>query len=263
MSNPILSVENVRLLFKTRQYSDWSLRDVFVSMLRPPWARRLRERRYVEVCRDVSFQLFPGDRVALLGPNGAGKTSLCRCIAGFYPPTSGRIRAVGSVRALLDSQIGIQPELTGRENAWLLTNIMAPAGARISELVNEALEFSELGEFLDVPFRQYSKGMQVRLGLSVSAMLPADLLILDEVFDGADMFFQKKIAARMMRLINDSSAVIFVSHSFEQVRQVCNRVLILENGRLSFDGGVEEGLTRYAGGVSPKSVRRFEASPDA
>jgi ABC-type polysaccharide/polyol phosphate transport system ATPase subunit len=183
--------------------------------------------------------------VAIVGANGAGKTSLCRLIAGFYKPTSGLIERFGHVRALFEVATVVQPELTGRENAELLAKLLYPL-EDVSFELSEALEFSELGRFLDVPLRTYSKGMHARLGLSLATMKSAEILILDEVFDGADQFFREKIAARTVRLMEKSGAVIFISHSAQQIRQVCNRVIVLEHGCIAFDGAVEAGLAYFS-----------------
>jgi ABC-type polysaccharide/polyol phosphate transport system ATPase subunit len=185
--------------------------------------------------------------VGLLGVNGTGKTSLCRCIAGIYAPTSGKIAMNGRLRAIFDTAVGIQPELTGMENARLLAELIYPESDYDRErLVQEATEFSELGKFLDVPYRLYSNGMQARLCLSLISSQPCDLLILDEVFDGADAFFREKIAARILKMISRSGAVLFVSHGADQIQRVCNRLIVIRDGSIAHDGDVEEGLALYA-----------------
>ena len=141
--------------------------------------------------------------------------------------------------------VGIYPELTGRENANILIDFLYPdMKDRIAKL-QEALDFSELGEFLETPFKYYSNGMQARLCLSVLTIEPTDLLILDEVFEGADQFFREKIATRVIKMIQDSGAVIFVSHSEDQLRRVCNRAVVINNGRVGFDGSLDEGFAYY------------------
>ena len=245
VSDPILHIRKLNLRFQANVHRPRTWRDVFIQLLKAPLSVFVSGTAPLYACRDISLIVHRADRVGLLGVNGAGKTTLCRCIAGYYRPTSGHIEKNGEIRALFDAAVGIQPELTGRENAALLAELLYAGDKDIKSLIEEALHFSELGPSLDMPFKFYSRGMQTRLGLSLSAIRPSDLLILDEVFDGADMFFRDKISTRMLDVVHQSGAVIFVSHSIEQIRKVCNRVVVLQNGFIIFDGSVEEGLACY------------------
>jgi ABC-type polysaccharide/polyol phosphate transport system ATPase subunit len=245
-SDEILRVERLNLVFRVMPHPFWSWRDAFTQAVRNPVEVLLAEPDRLHVLKDVSFTLRRGDRVGLMGVNGTGKTSLCRCIAGIYSPTGGAIALNGRLRAIFDTAVGIQPELTGMENARLLAELIYPGEDDRERIVQEATEFSELGKFLDVPYRLYSNGMQARLCLSLISSRPCDLLILDEVFDGADAFFREKISARILRMISASGAVVFVSHGDDQVRRVCNRLIVLRDGVIAHDGDVEEGLALYA-----------------
>jgi ABC-type polysaccharide/polyol phosphate transport system ATPase subunit len=242
----VLSVEDLNLIFKTSLHPAASWRDSFTRLATDPARYLFAQSERIQIARDLSFQLKRKERLGILGVNGTGKTSLCRCIAGIYGPNSGKILVTGRMRAVFDTQVGIHPELTGRENAWLLTEFLYPELDDKQAIVDEALEFSELGRFTDLPFRLYSNGMQTRLCLSVVTARPSDLLILDEVFDGADSFFRQKASARVLKLMRDSGAVIFVSHSEQQLREACTRVMVLDNGKIAFDGAVEDGLRFYA-----------------
>jgi ABC-type polysaccharide/polyol phosphate transport system ATPase subunit len=245
-SEVLLEVNKLNLTFDLSLFRPWTLRDVFTQTLKDPIGSLLSGPERFHVLKDISFQVRSGERVALLGVNGTGKTSLCRCIAGIYHATSGHIKTTGQIRAIFDTAVGILPELTGRENAYLLAKFMYPLDYKYHrEMVEEALEFSQLGDFVDVPYRLYSNGMQARLCLSLISCKPGDLLILDEVFDGADIFFKEKISARIFQMIQQSGAVIFVSHSPDQIERVCNRVLLLDRGEIQFDGAVDEALQRY------------------
>ena len=196
----------------------------------------------------MDLQLKKGDRLGVLGCNGSGKTTLCRVISGMLIPTSGSVNLNGRCQAIFNTSIGILPQLTGRENANLLACLMFPelSTEERTELVNEALDFSDLGKFVDTPYAQYSKGMQSRLSLSVISSRVSDLLILDEVFDGADMFFREKVTKRVLNLIEGSGATIFVSHNLDQVRMSCNKVLVMVDGRKWFLGDIEEGIKLYS-----------------
>lgn len=253
LADTVLSVRDLHLVFRPDVYRSFTWRDAFTRLATDPLGTITNQSNRLHVLQGLSFDLKRGDRVALIGVNGTGKTSLCRCIAGIYHQTSGTIRTAGTTRAIFDTTVGIHPELTGRENAELLAEFMyARENFDRDALLKEALEFSELGKFLDVPFKTYSNGMQARLCLSIISGLPAELLILDEVFEGADAFFREKVSARVLNLIQRSGAALFVSHSDEQVRKVCNRALVLEKGQIVFDGDVDGGLKYYA-----ESSQRF------
>lgn len=242
----LIEVDRLHLIFSTSIYRPWTLRELFTRSTQAPLDLLATNKDRVHVASDISFVVGRGEIVGLIGINGSGKTSLCRCIAGMYVPTQGNVRVMGQVRAIFDTGIGIQPELTGRENAHLLSHLLYPEDKRRADLVDDALEFSGLGRFIDVPYKVYSNGMQTRLCLSLLSAKPADILILDEVFDGADTFFKNKIAERIKDLIKNSGAVLFVSHSPAQLRDVCTRAIVLNQGKLAFDGTVDAALAFYS-----------------
>ncbi|MEK7357367.1 MAG: ATP-binding cassette domain-containing protein [Bdellovibrionota bacterium] len=241
----LVEMKELGLVFPARIHRSGTLRDVFVKTLSHPIVTLFAAKQKLEVLSGVDMQIRRGDRIALIGINGAGKTSLCRAIAGFYKPTRGKLYVRGHVRAVFDTVVGIYPELTGRENAEILTDFLYPELDSRAEKIADALEFAELGHFLDTPFKHYSNGMQARLCLSILTMKETDVLILDEVFEGADQFFREKISARVLKMIEASGAVLFVSHNEEQLRRVCNRAIVLRHGKVAFDGPVEEGLDFY------------------
>ncbi len=244
-AGPVLVLDKVNLTFKTDYYRSGSFRDSFTRLVKDPLSVLSTPRDRLHVTRNVSLSAKIGERIGIMGLNGSGKTTLCRCIAGMYLPTTGSVERRGIMRAIFDTSIGIHAELTGRENARLLAEFMYPEVEDKHSLVEDALTFSGLGRFVDVPYRNYSNGMQARLCLSIISACPCDLLILDEVFDGADSHFREKVTARILNVIRGSGVVLFVSHSPEQVRLVCNRVLVLDKGEKAFDGPVEEGIAFY------------------
>jgi len=241
----LLEAQGLGLDYPVDVYTHRGMRDVFVQTLQHPWDWLTRPRDMLPVLRDVSLQLRQGDRLGLIGMNGSGKTTLCRLLCGMLRPRVGEVRTFGRVEAIFDTGTGVLPELTGRENAHLLATLMYADRPLSKEAVDEALAFSELGFFLDTPFKTYSRGMQARLLLSLVSASASDVLILDEVFDGADVFFREKIRQRMRAKIERSGAVIFVSHGTEQVRELCNRVMVLEKGAVVFDGNTEDGIRHY------------------
>lgn len=248
-SSPIVRVEGLHLSYTIDHYTNQSVRDLFINLAASPLKTLSAKEKYYHVLNDINFEIKHGDRLGLLGINGAGKTSLCRCLAGIITPQAGSIKINGNTRAIFDTGVGIIPELTGRENAEVICSLIYPSinSTERKQIINDSLEFSELGEFLDVPFLKYSKGMQARLSLSLISARGCDLLILDEVYDGADVFFQEKVSARVMRMIENSGAVLFVSHSLEQIKKTCNRLLILNEAKIIFDGDVSDGVKHYMG----------------
>ena len=247
MTETILEVSNLNIQYELEFHRNDSLRDFFVGVVNGPLQTLFGNRDILHIVKDFNLTLRRGERLGILGVNGTGKTSLCRAIAGMLYPSSGEVTLQGEVRAIFNTNVGVQPELTGRENATLLAYFLYP-GVRRGELraiVEESLEFSELGKFVDTPFKNYSKGMQARLCLSLVTSRTTDLLILDEVFDGADHFFQQKVAARTLKIIRESGAAILVSHTPEQLEQACNRAIVLGKGGILFDGDVQEAIAFY------------------
>jgi ABC-type polysaccharide/polyol phosphate transport system ATPase subunit len=238
----MVKIENLGVSFDTNYYKTQSLRDKFISIMNHPIREILGVSDQLTILEDINLEVKRGDRLGIMGINGSGKTTLCRSISGMFVPQVGTVQVNGEVRAIFDTNVGILPELTGRENAHLLASLIYPYAENKEELIEDAIQFSELGHYIDTPFRNYSKGMQARLCLSLISAIPCDILILDEVYDGADMFFQKKIAARVLDMITHSGAVIFVTHAFEQIREACNRIIVINDKKIIYDGDIEGGI---------------------
>jgi ABC-type polysaccharide/polyol phosphate transport system ATPase subunit len=244
----ILKVENLSLSFDLDLQKGHTVRDVFVNLLTHPLQSVLGRREVHKVLENINFELKVGEKAALIGENGSGKTSLCRCVAGMILPQQGTIQRKGNIQAIFSTASAIHFSLTGRENAFLLGELIFPDlnKEELKEVIEEALQFSELGKFLEAPFFTYSRGMQARLFLSVVTARPTELLILDEVYDGADEFFQIKMQERMNKVIEKSGAVLFISHNADLVGQVCNRAIVLSDKKIIYDGkNVTKGLALY------------------
>jgi len=246
ISDEVLVIKGLSLSFNLSLFQSKSIRDFFVEFMRSPMRFFFNRSSKLEVVKDLNLVIKRGERVGLVGKNGAGKTSLCRSITGMYGVKK-EIQVNGQLRAIFDTASVVHPELSGRENAWIITDIIYShlSKKERADIVKDSLEFSELKEFIDQPFKHYSKGMKVRMFLSIVSAAPCDLLILDEVFNGADQFFNEKISERIKNVIKQSGAVIFISHSEEIIKEVCNRVIVLGNRNVMFDGGVEEGMEFY------------------
>ena len=194
---------------------------------------------------DVSLSVEPGEAVGLIGRNGSGKTTLLRLIAGIIKPTSGRVEAGGRVGSLLELGAGFHPDFTGRENVYLNGSIHGLKRAQIRELMDEIVAFAELERFIDLPVRTYSSGMYMRLGFAVAAHIQADVLLLDEVFAVGDEEFQRKCFGKIFEFKQRGGTIVFVSHDAASVERLCERAVLLRDGRVELDGSTQEAIARY------------------
>ena len=195
--------------------------------------------------RDVSFSLGSGESLALIGQNGAGKSTLLKLIAGTVRPSTGAIGIAGRLSAMLELGLGFNPEFTGRENVFLAAGLMGIETASIAELLPSMEEFAELGRFFDQPLRMYSSGMQARLAFAVATALRPDILIIDEVLSVGDSYFQHKCFERIRSYREAGTSLIFVSHSMGDIRKLCDRVILIDAGRVVRDGPPDEIIDYY------------------
>ncbi|MEY8233894.1 ABC transporter ATP-binding protein [Oscillospiraceae bacterium 50-16] len=194
----------------------------------------------------VSFQVRQGETLGLIGRNGAGKSTLLKVISGILKPTEGSVTCRGNVAPMLELGSGFDMDLTGRENIFLNGAILGYDEEFLKEKYPEILEFSELGHFIETPIRNYSSGMLARLAFSVATVVRPEILIVDEILSVGDASFQEKSRRRMLELMGGGTTVLFVSHSLEQIREMCSRVLWLERGRVRAIGAVQEICDAYA-----------------
>jgi ABC-type polysaccharide/polyol phosphate transport system ATPase subunit len=215
-----------------------TLKELFVT-------RGRRERRSVQALDDVSLRVRPGEAVGVVGRNGAGKTSTLRCLAGIVPLDSGRADCGGRTASLLELGAGFGEDFTGRENVLLNGALHGFTREEIEARVDAIVEFSELGEFIDVPVKAYSAGMFLRLGFAIVAHLDADVLLIDEILAVGDESFQRKCLERISERMDAGATLVFVSHDPVAIERLCERVVVLDRGRVAFDGPVTEGLLFY------------------
>ena len=199
----------------------------------------------VQALEDVTLGIEPGEAVGLVGRNGAGKTSTLRCLAGIVPLDSGRAECGGRVVSLLELGAGFGPEFSGRENIYLNGALQGFSRQEIEERIDSIVDFSELGEFIDVPVKTYSSGMFLRLGFSIAAFLDADVMLIDEILAVGDESFQRKCLDRISARMAGGTTLVLVSHDPGAIERVCRRVVVLDGGRVAFDGDVAEGLLFY------------------
>lgn len=240
MAKSAIVVENVSMKFNLSKEKVDSLKEYIIKMVK-------REIHYNEfwALKNISFSIEKGDRVGILGLNGAGKSTLLKVIAGVFKPTEGTVTKYGKVAPLLELGAGFDPQYTGRENIYLYGAVLGYTKEFIDEKYEEIVEFSELGDFIDVPIKNYSSGMKSRLGFSIATVVAPKILILDEVLSVGDAKFKKKSEKKIMSMFDSGVTVLFVSHSLAQVQRLCNKAMILDKGKLIAYGDIDEISEQY------------------
>ena len=196
---------------------------------------------------DISFSVMKGERVGIIGPNGAGKSTLLKLISRITAPTEGKIYLNGRVASMLEVGTGFHGELTGRENIYMNGAILGMKKKEIDEKIEDIIEFSECRQFIDTPVKRYSSGMYVKLAFSVAAHLDSEIMIMDEVLAVGDMAFQKKCLDKMSDVSKaEGRTILYVSHNMNTIRELCDRCIVLNHGRIIFDGDTEKGIEIYS-----------------
>ena len=210
---------------------------------------------YVWALKDINFKVEQGDVVGIIGRNGAGKSTLLKLLSRVTAPTTGIIRAKGRIASLLEVGTGFHPEMTGRENIYMNGAIMGMSRAEITRKLDEIVDFSGCERYLDTPVKRYSSGMTVRLGFAIAAHLEPEILVVDEVLAVGDAEFQKKAIGKMQDVSKgEGRTVLFVSHNMGAVKNLCKRGIVLNQGQVAFDGGVEEAVEFYTSTHSKSNI---------
>ena len=237
----ILEAKNVSIRYITGDFKDIGIKEYIL--------RRIRHDYHVTefwADRDVSFTLERGEMLGIIGSNGAGKSTLLKAVSGIMEPTRGSIRREGTIAALLELGSGFDGDLTVRENAYLRGAMLGYTRKFMDETYEAIIDFAELREFEDRPFKQLSSGLKSRLAFSIASLVEPDILILDEVLSVGDGAFRKKSEAKMREIISGGATTILVSHSLPQVRELCDKVLWLHKGRqIAFGSNVDELCDKY------------------
>lgn len=197
----------------------------------------------------LNFSIKDGERVGLLGHNGSGKSTLLRLLSGVYHPSTGRALINGDIGSLIDISLGVDPEATGRENIYIRGALLGMSKAEIDRRVDEIIEFSELGDFVDMPQRTYSMGMHLRLAFSVSTIVRPQILLMDEWLSVGDEGFRHKAEERMSELVRATNILVIASHSRDLVMNTCTRAIWLEHGTVRMDGTADAVCAVYFGGA--------------
>jgi lipopolysaccharide transport system ATP-binding protein len=241
-----VDAQDVSVLFPLYHGNSRSLKKMLVAAASGRLTEDKQHRVVVRALSDISFNLRSGERLGLVGSNGAGKTTLLRVLAGIYEPVTGRVRLHGTLNALLDPSLGMNAELTGRENIMLrglYSGLSKPMLARLEE---DVIEFSELSDFIDLPMRIYSAGMSVRLGFALATAIRPRILLMDEWFLAGDPAFMEKARQRLEDMVRAADILVLSTHSDLIIREWCTRVIWLEKGRILADGPVTEIMDEYA-----------------
>jgi lipopolysaccharide transport system ATP-binding protein len=240
-----LEVEDLVVFFPLYHGNSRSLKKTVFAAAKGQLSRDAQQRPGVQALREISFRLRRGDRLGLVGLNGAGKTTLLRTLAGIYEPAGGRVRIQGSLTALLDIHLGMNPELTGRENILLRGLYNGVPRAALEELVADVQSFADLGDFIDLPVRIYSSGMSVRLAFALATAIRPQILLMDEWILAGDVAFIERARARLEDMVRGADILVLSSHTTAIVRTWCTRVIWLDQGRVREDGPADSVLENY------------------
>lgn len=240
---PMIEVKNVSMRFRMANDNIRSIKEYVVQMLRG----KIKYNEF-EAMKDVSFDVMPGEVVGLVGHNGAGKSTTLKVISGILKPSEGSVNVRGNIAPMLELGSGFDYDMTGRENIFLNGAILGYSEAFLKSKYDEIVEFSEIGQFIDIPLRNYSSGMIARLAFSIATVVVPEVLIVDEVLSVGDANFQQKSYNRMMELMHGGTTVLFVSHSLPQIRSMCNRVVWLDHGQVKMFGDTQTVCDAYERG---------------
>lgn len=236
----MIEVKDVSMRFRMSNDRISSIKEYMVQMLRG----KLQYNEF-EALKHVSFDVNKGEVVGLIGHNGAGKSTMLKVISGILKPTEGSVVVRGNIAPMLELGSGFDFDMTGRENIFLNGAILGYSETFIKSKYEEIVAFSEIGQFIDVPLRNYSSGMVARLAFSVATVVVPEVLIVDEVLSVGDAAFQEKSRARMMELMSGGTTVLFVSHNLQQIKEMCSRVMWLEHGEVKAFGDMCEVCRTY------------------
>lgn len=240
MSDTIIDIQNVSVRFNKSTESISGLKEYIIKLIK----KELMFQEFFAL-KDVSFSVKKGEAWGLIGKNGSGKSTLLKLISGIITPYQGNIKVQGRISPLIELGAGFDPELTARENIFLNGALLGYKKEFISQHFDKIIEFAELSDFVDIPLKNFSSGMSARLGFAIATITKPDILIVDEVLAVGDFAFQQKCKARMEELLSGGTTLLFVSHSIEQVQELCQKAIWLENGCIKAIGEVNTVAQQY------------------
>ncbi len=234
-------VDHADLTFEVQTEKIDTLKEKFVRTLKRDKSKKIK----IHAVNNVSFKIYKGEKVGIIGYNGAGKSTLLNLITGIYPPDKGSVTTYGKISPLLSLGAGFDPNFSGRKNIILNGAVLGYDKEYLESKVDEIIEFSELGEFIDIPIKNYSKGMLAKLGFSIATAVNPDILIIDEILGVGDVNFAKKSADKIRSLMDGGTTVLLVSHSIPQIRELCDKAIWIDNGSLREIGEVNKVCDHY------------------
>ena len=237
----MIKINNVSMKFNLGIEKDFSIKQAFINI----FSRKKKKTEYFWALKNVSFNVEAGDVVGLIGSNGAGKSTLLKVVSGVMKPTSGKVEVHGVISPMIELGAGFDMNLTARENIYLNGAILGYSKKFLDSKFDEIVEFSELKDFLDVPVKNFSSGMTAKLAFSIATIVNPEILIVDEILSVGDIKFQEKSKNKMMEMINGGTTVLFVSHSLDAIKQLCNKVVWLDHGKIVMMGETKEVCDKY------------------
>lgn len=238
----MIEVRDVSMRFNLGIEKGFSLKQGFVDLLSSEKRKHRKEEKKKNefwALNGVNFEVSKGEVVGFIGSNGAGKSTLLKVVAGVMKPTKGKVNAYGNICPMIELGAGFDPQLTARENIFLNGAVMGYSKEFIESKFDEIVKFSELKDFLDVPVQNFSSGMVARLAFSIATIIDPEILIVDEILSVGDLAFQSKSEDKMMQMINGGTTVLYVSHSLESIKKICDKVIWIEKGKIKKIGGKE------------------------
>jgi ABC-type polysaccharide/polyol phosphate transport system ATPase subunit len=237
-----IELDNISLTFRVRQHGRISLKEFIVRRM---FRRSINPLIEVNALQDVSLHIGEGERVGIIGHNGAGKSTLLKLLAGIYPPTTGQRSVSGRISSLFDIALGFEPDASGWENILFRGYLQGETPKSVRAKMAPIAEFSELGDFLNMPVRYYSAGMLVRLAFSIATAIEPEILLVDEVLSVGDMAFQDKARQRMRDMMVKAQLIVLVSHDLESIARLCERGVWMDHGRVRMTGPIQDVITAY------------------
>lgn len=238
----MIKLENISMRFNLGIEKNYSIKEAFISIFDK---KRRPKKTDFWALSDVSFEIKKGEVIGLIGSNGAGKSTLLKVVSGVMKPTKGKVTVNGQVSPMIELGAGFDMELTARENIYLNGAILGYSKQFIDDKFEEIVEFSELRDFLDAPVKNFSSGMIAKLAFSIATVVDPEILIVDEILSVGDIKFQEKSKNKMMEMIKGGTTVLYVSHSLESIKELCDRVIWLEHGKIIKMGQTEKICNEY------------------
>ncbi len=238
----MIKINNVSMKFNLGVEKGFSLKEGFVNLFDPKYHKKRKEikkKNEFWALSDIDFDIKKGEVVGLIGSNGAGKSTLLKIVSGVMKPTKGSVKVYGNICPMIELGAGFDQDLTARENIYLNGAIMGYSKSFLDSKFKEIVEFSELEEFLDVPVKNFSSGMIARLAFSVATIVEPEVLIVDEILSVGDIAFQAKSEEKMLSMITGGTTVLYVSHSLESIKKLCDRVIWIDKGKIRKIGGID------------------------